>query len=37
MRIKAFLTSGRFKIIKAVKINDIERIARTYQRWEYLV
>jgi len=37
MRIKAFLTSGRFKIIKAMEIKDIKNIAKTYQRWEYLV
>lgn len=37
MKIKAFLTSGRFKIINAMGIRDIENIAKTYTRWEYLV
>lgn len=37
MKIKAFLTSGRFKIIKAMGISDIEDIAKTYQRWEYVL
>ncbi len=37
MKIKAFLRSGRFKIINAMRIDDIEIIAKTYQRWEYVV
>lgn len=37
MRIKAFLTSGRFKIINVFKIGDMKSIATIYQRWEYVL
>jgi len=37
MKIKAFLTSGRFKIISVFKIDDIKNIAAVYPRWEYVL
>lgn len=37
MRIKAFLTSGRFKIIYVFKIADMKAVATIYQRWEYVL
>lgn len=37
MKIKAFLQSGRFKIIKVLEISDMQIIVRNYQRWEYIL
>jgi hypothetical protein len=37
MKIKAFLSSGRFKIFNVFKIDDIKNIAATYPRWEYIL
>ena len=37
MRIKAFLSSGRFKIINVVKFDDMINIASEYPRWEYVL
>jgi hypothetical protein len=37
MRIKAFLTSGRFKIINVFKIGDMRSISAVYNRWEYVI
>jgi hypothetical protein len=37
MKIKAYLNSGRYKIINALGIDDIKIIANTYSRWEYIV
>ncbi len=37
MKIKAFLSSGRFRIINVFKIDDIKNIAANYPRWEYIV
>jgi hypothetical protein len=37
MRIKAFLSSGRFKIISVFKFDDIKIVAANYPRWEYIV
>lgn len=37
MRIKAFLSSGRFRIINVFKIDDIKSIADKYPRWEYVL
>ena len=37
MRIKAFLTSGRFKIINVFKIDDMKTITAIYTRWEYVL
>lgn len=37
MRIKAFLTSGRFKIIKVFKFDEMRAIAAAYPRWEYIL
>ena len=37
MRIKAFLTSGRFKIINVFNIDDMKTIASVYPRWEYVL
>lgn len=36
MKIKAFLASGRFKIIKVLEIDDMKSIVALYSRWEYL-
>lgn len=36
MKIKAFLSSGRFKIIKVFKIDDMKSIITNYPRWEYI-
>lgn len=37
MKIKAFLSSGRFKILKAFVISDVEKIDKIYPRWEYIL
>lgn len=37
MRIKAFLSSGRFRIINVFKIEDIITVAEKYPRWEYVL
>ena len=37
MRIKAFLSSGRFKIINVVKFDDMLNITSSYPRWEYVL
>lgn len=37
MKIKAFLSSGRFRIINVFKIDDIKSIAANYPRWEYVL
>lgn len=37
MKIKAFLSSGRFKIINVFKIDDMKNIAAAYPRWEYIL
>jgi hypothetical protein len=37
MRIKAFLSSGRFKIINVVKFGDMINITSEYPRWEYVL
>ncbi len=37
MRIKAFLSSGRFRIINVFKIEDIQNVAEKYPRWEYVL
>lgn len=37
MKIKAYLNSGRYKIINALGIDDVANIAKTYSRWEYIV
>lgn len=37
MKIKAFLNSGRFKIIRVLGIREMEVVAKTYTRWEYIV
>lgn len=37
MKIKAFLQSGRFKIINVLAISDMQIIVRNYQRWEYIL
>ena len=36
MRIKAFLSSGRFKIIMVFKIAEMKFIIANYPRWEYI-
>lgn len=36
MKIKAFLTSGRFTIIKVFAFDDLKNIASKYTRWEYV-
>jgi hypothetical protein len=36
MKIKAFLTSGRFKIINVFKFDDMKSIIVNYPRWEYI-
>lgn len=36
MLIKAYLESGRFKLVKAIKIGDMKDIVLKYKRWEYL-
>ena len=37
MKIKAFLSSGRFKIINVVKFGDMINITSEYPRWEYVL
>lgn len=37
MKIKAFLTSGRFKIINVFNIDDMKSITAIYPRWEYIL
>ncbi len=37
MKIKAFLTSGRFKIINVFKIDEMKIITANYPRWEYVL
>lgn len=37
MKIKAFLSSGRFRIINVLKVNDMENIVDIYPRWEYVL
>jgi hypothetical protein len=37
MKIKAFLSSGRFKIINVSKRDEMENIAAIYPRWEYVL
>lgn len=37
MRIKAFLSSGRFRIINVFKIDDMKDINALYPRWEYIL
>ena len=37
MKIKAFLTSGRFKIINVFKIDEKKTITAIYTRWEYVL
>ena len=37
MKIKAFLTSGRFKIINVFKFDDMKTIIAIYPRWEYVL
>lgn len=36
MRIKAFLSSGRFKIISVFRFEDMKSITANYPRWEYI-
>lgn len=37
MKIKAFLSSGRFRIINVSKMDEMENIADIYARWEYVL
>ena len=37
MKIKAFLSSGRFRIINVFKINEMKVITANYPRWEYVL
>jgi len=37
MKIKAFLSSGRFKIINVFKIDDMKSLTDVYPRWEYVL
>ena len=37
MKIKAFLSSGRFRIINVFKIDDMKDINAFYPRWEYIL
>lgn len=37
MKIKAFLSSGRFKIINVFRMDEMENIADIYPRWEYVL
>jgi hypothetical protein len=37
MKIKAFLSSGRFRIINVIKIDEMKNIAALYPRWEYIL
>ena len=37
MKIKAFLSSGRFRIINVFKIEDMKNITASYPRWEYVL
>ena len=37
MKIKAFLSSGRFRIINEFKIGDMQNITASYPRWEYIL
>jgi len=36
MKIKAFLSSGRFKIICVTKFEDMKSVTANYPRWEYI-
>lgn len=37
MKIKAYLTNGKYKIIKIEVTDDVKTIANTYERWEYIL
>jgi hypothetical protein len=37
MKIKAFLRSGRFKIINVFNFDDMKIITSIYSRWEYVL
>ena len=37
MKIKAFLSSDRFRIISVFKIDDMKNITASYPRWEYVL
>ena len=37
MKIKAFLSSGRFRIINVSKMDEMKNIIATYHRWEYVL
>lgn len=37
MKIKAFLHSGRFKILKVISVKDIKIVSANYARWEYIL
>ncbi len=37
MRIKAFLSSGRFRIINVFKFSDMKDVNTLYPRWEYIL
>lgn len=37
MKIKAYLTDGKYKIIKVLVTDDVKTIANKYERWEYIL
>lgn len=37
MRIKAYLTNGRYKIIRVQVTDDVKKIANKFERWEYVL
>lgn len=36
MKIKAILSSGRFRIFNVFKFEDLKAITTVYTRWEYM-
>jgi len=37
MKIKAYLTDGKYKILTVQVTDDVKTIANKYERWEYIL